>query len=155
MSPHSLSSAVFPDEKQVQQAAKAVRQLAVFRLKQSEISRIELICDEGQREMLVLPATSLGLLGDILGEIALGNAVKIVAIQAELTTQEAANLLNVSRPYLVKLLDSGALPHIRTAHRRRIKFADLMIYKERRDQASYAAIDELTAQAQELGMGYE
>lgn len=155
MSPHPLSRLVFPDEKQMHQAAKAARQLAEFRLKQSEISRIDLVCDEGQREVLALPTTSLGLLEDILGELALGNAVKVVAIHAKLTTQEAANLLNVSRPYLVKLLDSGAIPHTRTARRRRIKFSDLMLYKERRDQASYAALDELTAQAQELGMGYE
>lgn len=155
MSPHPLNRLVFPDEKQMQQAVTAARQLAAFRLKQSETSHIELMCNEGQREMLALPTISLGLLGDILGEIALGNAVKVVAIHAELTTQEAANLLNVSRPYLVKLLDSGAIPHTRTAHRRRIKFADLILYKERRDQASYAALDALTAQAQELGMGYE
>ncbi|AHF65883.1 excisionase domain-containing protein [Pseudomonas cichorii JBC1] len=64
-------------------------------------------------------------------------------------------MLNVSRPHLVKLLDQGALPHTKTGRHRRIKFADLMAYKEQRDQASRDAMDELAAQAQELGMGYE
>ncbi len=76
-------------------------------------------------------------------------------VQAELTSQEGADLLNVSRPHLVKLLDAGALPFTKTGRHRRIKFADLMAYKKQRDQASYTALDELAAQAQELRMGYE
>jgi excisionase family DNA binding protein len=95
------------------------------------------------------------LLGEILSELALGNAVKVVPIHTELTTQEGADILNVSRPHLVKLLDEGALPHTKTGRHRRVKFADLMAYKGQRDHASRAAMDALAAQAQELGMGYE
>jgi len=68
---------------------------------------------------------------------------------------EGADMLNVSRPHLVKLLDQGALPHTKTGRHRRIKFVDLMTYKEQREQASRDAMDELAAQAQESGMGYE
>ncbi|MNP74817.1 Helix-turn-helix domain protein [compost metagenome] len=95
------------------------------------------------------------MLDNILSELALGNAVKVVPIHAELTTQEAADLLNVSRPHLVKLLDEGVIPHTKTGRHRRVRFADLMAYKELRDRASREAMDELAAQAQELGMGYE
>ena len=92
---------------------------------------------------------------DILAQLADGNAVKVVPIHAELTTQEAADLLNVSRPHLVRLLEDGMLPFHKTGKHRRIRFADLMQFKGRRDQASEQAMEELTTQAQELGMGYE
>ena len=102
-----------------------------------------------------LPTSALRLLVDILAELAGGNAVKVVPIHAELTTQEAADLLNVSRPHLVKLLEDGALPHHKTGKHRRVRFADLMQFKTQRDQDSERAMAELATQAQELGMGYE
>ena len=92
---------------------------------------------------------------DILAELAEGNAVKVVSVHAELTTQEAADILNVSRPHLVKLLEEGALPFHRIGKHRRVRFADLMQFKARRDQASEEAMAALAKQAQELGMGYE
>ncbi|MYM21467.1 excisionase family DNA-binding protein [Duganella sp. FT135W] len=147
--------AVFPDEKAINAAVVASRQLATFLSTKVETQRLELVNERQQREVIELPAVALGLLGEILSELALGNAVTVVPIHAELTTQESADMLNVSRPHLVKLLDNGALPHTKTGRHRRIKFTDLMAYKEQRDQATYAAMDELTAQAQTLGMGYD
>jgi excisionase family DNA binding protein len=151
----ALYRAVLPDEKEINAAVESSRQLAAFLSTKVETQRIELVDESQQREVIELPTFALRLLGEILSELALGNAVKVVPIHAELTTQEGADMLNVSRPHLVKLLDEGALPHTKTGSHRRIKFNDLMRYKEQRDQASYAAMDELTAQAQELGMGYE
>lgn len=85
----------------------------------------------------------------------LSRPLKVVPIHAELTTQEAADLLNVSRPHLVKLLEEGVLPFHRAGKHRRVRFADLMSFKGRRDQASEHAMAELAKQAQELRMGYE
>jgi excisionase family DNA binding protein len=103
---------------------------------------------------LILPRQALSLLRDLLTEMAQGNAVTVVPTHAELTTQEAANILNVSRPYLVKLLENDVIPYTKTGTHRRIRYQILMEYKQQRDEESHSALDELTNQAQELDMGY-
>lgn len=155
MTTANLARTILPDEKEIAAAVASSRQLAAFLTTKFETQRIELVDETQHREVVELPTFALRLLGEILSELAQGNAVKVVPIHAELTTQEGADMLNVSRPHLVKLLDNGALPHTKTGRHRRIKFADLMTYKEQRDLASRNAMDELAAQAQELGMGYE
>lgn len=103
---------------------------------------------------IILPRHALELLRDILTEMSEGNTVTIAPTHAELTTQEAANLLNVSRPHLIKLLENNEIPFTRTGTHRRIRFDDLMTYKKRRREQSKRALDELAQQAQEEDMGY-
>jgi excisionase family DNA binding protein len=103
---------------------------------------------------LVLPASSLRLLKDILQQMAAGNGVSIMPQHAELTTQEAANILNVSRPYIVKLLESGVIPFTKAGTHRRIRFADLMAYQQETQKKTQENLDALAASAQELDMGY-
>ncbi len=105
-------------------------------------------------EVLQVPVKAIRLLVDILDAMARGDAVSLIPIHKELTTQEAANLLNVSRPYLVKLIENGEIPFHKNGVRRKVLFKDLMEYKHKRDQASMALLDELTAEAQEFDMGY-
>ena len=155
MTTATLTHTALPDERAINAAIESGRQLAAFLSTTLDTQRIELVDERQQREVVELPTFAFRLLGEILSELALGNAVKVVPIHAELTTQEGADILNVSRPHLIKMLDEGALPHTKTGKHRRVKFADLMRYKEQRDQASLSVMDELTAQAQELGMGYE
>ena len=82
-----------------------------------------------------------------------GNAVLVVPIHAELTTQEAASRLNVSRPYLIKLLEQGKIRFQLKGKHRRILFKDLMEYKQNTARASFEALSKLAAESEELGWG--
>ncbi|HCF9255146.1 TPA: helix-turn-helix domain-containing protein [Pseudomonas aeruginosa] len=155
MTTAELIRTMLPNEKEIAAAVESRRQLAAFLSTKLETQRIEILDDEQRPHTVQLPAFALRLLDEILSELAMGNAVKVVPIHAELTTQEGADLLNVSRPHLVKLLDENVIPHTKVGRHRRVKFADLMDYKQRRTAESRQAMDELAAQAQELGMGYE
>ncbi|MEB2871789.1 helix-turn-helix domain-containing protein [Pseudomonas rhizosphaerae] len=150
-----LARSILPDEKAIAAATESSRQIAAFVSAKLDTQRIELIDDAQQRQSVELPTVALKLLGDILNELALGNTVRVVPIHAELTTQEGADMLNVSRPHLVKLLDEGQIPHTKTGSHRRIKFTDIMAYKADRDKVSREAMHELAEQAQELDMGYQ
>jgi excisionase family DNA binding protein len=129
--------------------------LAAYVATNAETQRIQIFDEKSKAHVVELPTSALRLLVDILAELAEGNAVRVVPIHAELTTQEAADLINVSRPHLVKLLESGALPFHKTGKHRRVQFADLMKFKASRDRDSEKAMEELAKQSQALGMGYE
>jgi excisionase family DNA binding protein len=150
-----LPKTVLPLEKEVEAAVQGQRALASLLSTKFETQRIDIFDKEDKPHTLVLPTSALRLLVDILGELAIGNAVKVVPVHAELTSQEAADLLNVSRPHLVKMLEEGAIPFTKTGRHRRIRFSDLMAFKQRREDESQEAMDALAQQAQELGMGYE
>ena len=101
---------------------------------------------------MVIPTAAYRLLVDVLTQMSQGNAVTLIPIHAELTTQEAADLLNVSRPYLIKQIEAGEIPHHKIGRHRRIRFNDLIAYKERVDADRAQAIDDLVAQTEALGL---
>ncbi len=86
--------------------------------------------------------------------MAKGNPVSVEPIRPELTTQQAADLLNVSRPYLVKLLEDRKIPYRRVGNRRRVLLADLLTYKLIDEAQRQPMAHELTAEAQRLGLDY-
>jgi excisionase family DNA binding protein len=105
-------------------------------------------------EQIELPAVAVRLLVELLSTLAEGNAVALIPIHAELTTQKAADLLGVSRPFLIKQLEQEVIPFRRVGTHRRIAFSDLMKYKREIDSKREQTLNELTKQAQELNMGY-
>jgi excisionase family DNA binding protein len=94
------------------------------------------------------------LLVDVLTEMAKGNLVTLMPVHAELSTQQAADFLNVSRPFLIKLLEEGKIPYRKVGTHRRMLFFDVMAYKQQVDKQRLKTLEELAAQAQELDMGY-
>jgi excisionase family DNA binding protein len=139
-----------PTEDESRLAAESSRLLAAC-VGRGEQARLRLI--DGDADVTV-PVSAIRMLVDILNQMAQGNAVSLVPIHAELTTQQAADLLNVSRPYLVKQLEAGKIPFHKLGRHRRIRFTDLTAYREQVDKASHEAADALTAKAQEMGLGY-
>jgi excisionase family DNA binding protein len=103
-------------------------------------------------EGLTLPTSVFRLLLSLLNELGEGNAVALTPIRAELTTQQAADLLNVSRQHLVKLLDEGSIPSHKVGAHRRVQTEDLLAYKRDFLAKRHAALDELQALSQELDM---
>jgi excisionase family DNA binding protein len=103
-------------------------------------------------DALVVPREAAVLLAQVLGYLANGEGVNVMPDSAELTTQQAAEFLNVSRPYLIKLLESEQIPFRRVGTHRRIRFRDLRLYKSQDDLKRRQAADELTQLSQELGL---
>lgn len=109
----------------------------------------------GGGEPVEVPGSVYEALVRVVRELAEGNAVAVLPIHAELTTQETADLLNVSRPYLIGLLDEGVLPFWRTeGGHRRLRLTDVLAYKRARDVERRAALDEMSAEAERLGLRY-
>jgi excisionase family DNA binding protein len=103
---------------------------------------------------VTIPTEAFDLLLRILAHLANGDAVTLLPIRSEITTQQAADLLNVSRPYLIKLLDEGKLAYRKVGTHRRILLRNLLEYKRKDDAERQEILAELTAEAQKLGLGY-
>lgn len=120
-------------------------------LQQSTPSAVpELVGPQGER--IPLPEPIITILRQAVHHLAHNRVVAVVPINKTLTTQEAADILNISRPYFIRLLDGGALPFVKVGAHRRIRFDDVMAYKRLRDEERQQALDELAALNEEMGL---
>lgn len=145
--------AIVPSNKEAALAEKSSRILSDY-IKSTKTPTLQLINKKKENKKIELPPQALQLLVDILEQMGQGNAVSLIPIHSELTTQEAADLLNVSRPYLVNLLKEGKIPFRNVGTKRRILAEDVLRYKTTIDKKRLKALEALTKQAQELDMGY-
>lgn len=143
---------VLPNSRDTELAAQSSQKLAALFAKKK--GRDPVAVQIGDNEQIVLPFAAIKLLMELLSQMGSGNAVTLIPIHKFLTTQEAADLLNVSRPYLIKLLEKDEIPFEKVGTHRRIKAEDLFKYTEKLQKSKKAALDELIKQAQELDMGY-
>jgi excisionase family DNA binding protein len=148
---HPALAATLPSDAEAGVAKETSRVLA-SRLKKGASMQLRIVDEESAQPTVKLPAPAVGLLLRILEEMARGNAVTIIPVHAELTTQEAADMLNISRPSLIQLLEEGKIDYRRVGTHRRVRFEALMKYKRQADEARRAALDELAAYDQELGI---
>jgi excisionase family DNA binding protein len=139
-----------PTEEDIAQAREASRQLA--RMLPDDALALRLVTDDNRHERIAIPPGALRLFVDVLTQLGQGRAVTLLPQRAELTTQEAADYLNVSRPYVVGLIEQNKLPARKVGTRRRIAFEDLVRFDEQDRARRRAALDELARIDQELGL---
>ncbi|WP_417625094.1 helix-turn-helix domain-containing protein [Paremcibacter congregatus] len=138
-----------PDEKEKELAGVGSRMFAKY-IDEKDVSLR--VVSESNGETITIPQKTLRHIIDLLTEISKGNAVTLMPVHMELTTQEAANILHCSRPHLIKLLNQGKIAYEKVGTHRRIRCQDLLDYKSRRKQVEQEAARELTALSQELDL---
>ena len=134
-------------------------------VRQDELAAVDRLLDTARRGLgqtarlvgpdgaaIELPRDIHALLVSIVENLKAGNGVSVIPLYAELTTVEAAELLNVSRPFLIKQLDAGALPHHLVGTHRRLRLADVLAYRDRLDVNANDALSALSREAEDLGL---
>jgi excisionase family DNA binding protein len=138
-----------PTEQEQELATKSARVLSPLVTAAPEETRVQLV---RTGEVVALPNSAMRLFVDLLGHMGRGDAVRLVAVNAELSTQQAADLLNVSRPYLISLLDEGKLEYRKVGRHRRIPARAALAYKDATRARSAKLLDEMAEEAQALGL---
>lgn len=140
-----------PTEDTARVAGEAVRAFSGSSRKRRP-SHVEVVADGDRPTRVEVPVEALDLLLEVLTHLSNGHGVTIMPVKAELTTQQAAEMLNVSRPFVIKLLDEGHLPFRKVGTHRRVRLDDLLAYKRIDDARRREAADALAAEAQALGL---
>jgi excisionase family DNA binding protein len=152
LAPHEklVPPALSPEQRETVRAAE---RLIMSSLDHAHAATITVVADDGSASPAVSVSPEvLRFLGQALGLVARGQPVVLVPEQSEFSTVEAANFLNVSRPFVIKEIERGRLPHRRVGTHRRILFADLLRYAKRMRAEQQSALDDMAAHAQQHGL---
>ncbi len=151
-----IQKGVPPTAADAQLALESSRRLSrVLAAKPQKAVRVRIEPDSEAEEAISIPVSACRLLSGILAEMAKGNAVTLIPVHSELTTRQAADILNVSRPFLIEQLEKGAIPYRKVGTHRRVMLKDLMEFKQTMDRNRLKALEDLSAIDQELGLGYQ
>jgi excisionase family DNA binding protein len=145
-------AAVRPDASEIKAADVAMRRVKRYLSTHADEHDIRVVVGGDPDDTLSLPRGAVELLARILAHMAAGQGVSVVPAHAELTTQQAADLLNVSRPYLIGLLDAGEIEYRKVGKHRRVRADSLMDYKRRDDHQRREVADELAELNQDMGL---
>ena len=144
-----------PSPEEAAIAKTSSQELSAFIETKAESQHVSITDAEGTAHAVNIPVSALRLLVNVLTELGEGNTVKLVPVHAELTTQEGADLLNISRPTFVKLLDEENIPFSYTGNRRKVRYTDVRDYQQKLEAARLTTLDKLSELDQEMGLGYE
>lgn len=148
-----MGTTITPTPQQAAQAKKAQEALrAALRARPGRNRPLGTVVIRGAEGDVAVPGPVSEIVLKALDEVAHGRAVEIHPVEEELTTQEAADMLNVSRPFLIKLLSGGAIPFRMVGSHRRVKREDVLSFKQEQDQASREALADLARISQELNL---
>ena len=144
-------SSINPGEVDGEIAGRTARRIRDYLTNHPDDDPLEIDVEGDDNEVLVVPRAGAVMLAQVLGLLEDGEGVSLVPSEAQLSTQQAADMLNVSRPYLIGLLESGKIEYSKVGRHRRIPFRALIDYKRHSDQRTRAAADEMTNLGQEFG----
>lgn len=134
--------------------ARVAQRCIMEALDHSRAAAITLTTDTGQQPSIDVPPAALKLIGQLLGAMSEGQGISVVPSQKEFTTVEAAHFLNVSRPFVIKEIEAGRLPHRMVGTHRRVAFGDLMAYANQMRERQESALDRMADNARDLGLDY-
>lgn len=134
--------------------ARVAQRCIMEALDHSRAASITLTSDTGEQPVVELPPQALRFIAQLLGALSEGRPVTVMPAKQELSTVEAANFLNVSRPFVIKEIDEGRLPHRMVGTHRRIEIGDLMDYAKKMRERQRTALDRMAENARELGLDY-
>lgn len=134
--------------------ARVAQRCIMEALDHSRAASITLTSDTGEQPVVELPPQALRFIAQLLGALSEGRPVTVMPAKQELSTVEAANFLNVSRPFVIKEIEEGRLPHRMVGTHRRIEIGDLMDYAKKMRERQRTALDRMAENARELGLDY-
>ena len=143
-----------PMSKKDIEMARVAQRLIMEALDHSRAAEITLTTDTGAHPTIALPPAALRFIGQLLGAMSEGRPITLMPSKREFSTVEAANFINVSRPFVIKEIEAGRLKHRMVGTHRRIAFEDLVEYMNRLQQKQQAALERMASTARELGLEY-